>query len=236
MTAENVEAYLHQHFIPSNTIIAVVGGVEARRLKASLNRHFARGPKRKRRGIPRLDKKKSGIVRKKGRGHQANLIGFIELPPQHRELIAVSMALDMVGSDPDSRLFQEVRERLGLGYEVATSMEWGPDWAVATICASASSKAADRLLNAIEETCLSAAENGFAEEELARARKKMRYRFAVMSEHRLDRAVSLAEGRHNLALSPEETRSIMVDTSSEEISAAWQRAMAGRRLMYLSTV
>ena len=42
-------------------------------------------------------------------------------PPDPRSVLALSLAIEIVGADPDARLFQEVRERLGLGYDVGAS-------------------------------------------------------------------------------------------------------------------
>ena len=50
--------------------------------------------------------------------------------PSRASVLALSLAIEIVGADPDARLFQEVRERLGLGYDVGAALEHGRDWAV----------------------------------------------------------------------------------------------------------
>lgn len=142
----------------------------------------------------------------------------------------MGMALDVVGADPDSRLFQEVRERLGLGYDVSATLDWGPDWAVAMISASASRGQMKRLLRTVGETCARAAHEGFDAGELARARKKIRYRYASLAESRLNQALSLAEGVLSGFPTPAEAERIAAELGSAEIEAAWRRALAGRTL------
>src|SRR5262249_15371259 len=77
-------------------------------------------------------------------------------PPASRSVRALSPAIEIVGADPDARLFQEIRERLGLGYDVGASVEHGVDWAVAVISASAAREHEDRLLETVERTCRAA--------------------------------------------------------------------------------
>ena len=60
---------------------------------------------------------------------QAYLVRLIAAPPAPREVLALSMAVEIMGADPDARLFQEIRERLGLGYDLGASVEHGLDWA-----------------------------------------------------------------------------------------------------------
>jgi predicted Zn-dependent peptidase len=144
------------------------------------------------------------------------------------------MALDLVGSDPDSHLFQEVRERLGLGYDVSASLEWGPDWGLATIAASAGRSAGTRLLRAIDTVCERARDEGFGDEELKRARRKVRYRYASLAESRLDRAVALAEGDRLGFPPPEAAARLVEELDGPAIHTAWRAAIEGRTLSILA--
>ena len=143
-----------------------------------------------------------------------------------RQLLATGVAVDIVGADPDSRLFQELRERLGLSYEVGAHLDWGPDWALAVISASGARSRADRLLRAVSDTCRRAADAGFSPDELARARKKLRYRYAMLADSRLDQAIALAESALWGFPTPQETERIVAGLSPTEIEHAWRRAVA----------
>src|SRR5207249_1829305 len=122
---------------------------------------------------------------------QAYLVGLIAAPPAPRAVLALSLAVEVVGADPDARLFQEIRERLGLGYELGAGVEHGRDWAVAVFSASAARDDERRLRETLDRTCREAA-TGFSADELRRARKKVRYRFARLADSRLDRALAHA--------------------------------------------
>ena len=81
-----------------------------------------------------------------------------------------------------------------------------------------------QLRQAIDRTCAEAAA-GFSTEELARARKKVRYRFARLADSRLDRALSHASravcGHPSLAA----TERTIASLRPAEVEGAWRRAL-----------
>ena len=147
-----------------------------------------------------------------------------------RDLVATGVAVDVVGADPDSRLFQELRERLGLSYEVGAHLEWGPDWALAVVSASGARSRAKRLMRAVAATCQRAAEAGFTTDEIDRARKKLRYRYASLAESRFDRALALAEGTLSGFPLPEVAERMVSRMEQAEVESAWRSALNGRTL------
>lgn len=233
MTPRAVGAFLRRHFTHAQSALAVVGGARSTAVQRAAAKHFSHGDEGKVVRAPRVRTAESGHLRLRGGGGQAYLTKMMAVPRDARQLIAVGIALDLVGADPDSHLFQEVRERLGLGYEVSAALDFGSDWAVAQVSASAARGAAGRLERAVEETCQRAAERGFTEEELLRARKKIRYRYASLAESRFDRALALAEGALTDVPVPEEAQRIATELTQAEIEAAWRKALSGHTLTAL---
>jgi predicted Zn-dependent peptidase len=231
MDAGQIGAFLRRHFTHDRTVLAIVGGISEAAARAAVRRHFHGGRVAGVQQTPPLRFGPGGKHRLRGAGGQAYVMKLIAIPPQPRQLIAVGLALDLVGADPDSRLFQEVRERLGLGYDVSATLDWGAGWAVAMVSASASRGAAGRLVRAVEETCERAAREGFTADELARGRKKLRYRYASLAESRFDRALALAEGTLLNFPLPEEAERIVSRMPQGEIEEAWRRALQGRTLL-----
>ena len=233
MRAGEVGAFIRRYFTHAHGVLAVVGGISAAAAHSAVRQHFSAGHAGAEHSEPRATFGTNGFMRMRGGHGQAYVTKLIAVPPRPRQLIAVGMALDIVGSDPDSRLFQEVRERLGLGYEVSATLDWGAGWAVAIISASAARAAARRLVDAVENTCQRAAAEGFSADELQRARKKLRYRYASLAESRYDRALSLAEGTLLGFPLPEEAERIVSRMPEAEIEAAWRGILQGRALTAL---
>ena len=137
--------------------------------------------------------------------------------------------MEIVGADPDARLFQEIRERLGLGYDLGASVEHGSDWAVLVVSASAARDHERRLRTTIERTCTDAAQ-GFSQEEFNRARAKVRYRFARLADSRLERAIAHAGravcGHPSVAA----TARVLATLERAEVERAWRGTLAAPTL------
>jgi len=231
LTAADVTAFLRRCFVHTNAVLSVVGGVALADARRAVRRHFTHGNDRPAPASPLVVAGGRGRVRlRRFGGNQAAVSMMLTVTPDPREIVAMGVALDLVGADPDSRLFQEVRERLGLGYDVSASLDWGPDWAVAILSASAARGQLDRLLRTVSQTCERAAADGFAPDELQRARKKIRYRYASLAESRMNQALALAEGALSGFPTPAEAERIAAGVTRAEVEAAWRRAMTGRSL------
>ena len=222
----DVAAFLRRRLAHPNTVLAVVGGTPLDATRAAVRRHFSRGEPGPPAPVPRVRWGSGGCLELRDRdSNQAYLTMLMPISAAPRDLVATGVAVDVVGADPDSRLFQELRERLGLSYEVGAHLEWGPDWALAVVSASGARSRAERLMRAVAATCERAAEGGFTTDEIDRARKKLRYRYATLADSRLDQAVSLAESALWGFPTPQETERIVATLDGAEIAAAWRRAV-----------
>ena len=225
MTRDAIRRFVARHFLPSNMVLAAVGGVSREDLRRALRRAFPRGEPGTRLRPPRLRQGARGLVRlRRADFPQAYLVRLVAAPPVARAVLALSMAVEIVGADPDARLFQEIRERLGLGYDLSASVEQGVDWAVAVVSASAARQDARRLRDTVERTCREAG-GGFSRDEFRRARKKVRYRFARLADSRLDRALAHASRAACGHLSLAATERLIASLRPAEVESAWRRAL-----------
>jgi len=233
MRPADVRAFLRRHFVPARMTLCASGGVALARLRRAVARTFPRtgGPGDHRTGRPRHGR--IGHMRmRRADLTQAYLVRLARVPCDHRHQLALSLAVDVVGADPDARLFQEVRERLGLGYDVGATLETGPDWAATILSASAGREHERRLLDTVERTCADAA-RGFAKDEVQRARRKLRHRIARLQDSRLDRALGHATRAALDRPSLAETIRMLDTIDHAEIEAAWR---SGLRAPTLTTV
>ena len=152
--------------------VSLVGGVSPARVRRALARAVpvARPGPRRGRDCPATAPRATVRLRRADLA-QSYLVRIAAAPPDPRSVLALSLAIEIVGADPDARLFQEVRERLGLGYDVGACVEHGSDWAVAVISASAAREHEDRLRETVERTCREAA-GGFSRRRARSARAR----------------------------------------------------------------
>jgi predicted Zn-dependent peptidase len=217
-----VRGFLGRHFVPARMTLCASGGIGRAALRRAVTRAFPRttGPRAPQTATPRV--RRTGRVRfRRADLTQAYLVRLARVPTDPRRQLALDVALDVVGADPDARLFQEIRERLGLGYDVGATLEAGPDWAVSVISASAARDEEKRLADTVERTCHEAA-RGLAADEVRRAHRKLRYRFARLRDARLDRALAHATraalGQPSLAA----TERLLATIDHAQVEAAWR--------------
>jgi predicted Zn-dependent peptidase len=231
MEPADVVAFLRRGFVNANAALAVVGGISEKDLRAALARHVSR----ERIGRPMRGagarRGREGLLKVRGGPQgQAYVARYLEIDSAPRSLLALAVALDLVGADPDSMLFQAVREQHGLGYDVAADLDWGNRWGVAILSASAHPGQAARARRVIDDVVDRSAREGFAPGDVERARKKRRYRYASLAERRLDRALAHADSALSGFPWLDETERIVTSLSDRDIHAAWRRAAGARTL------
>jgi predicted Zn-dependent peptidase len=225
MTRDAIRRFIARHFVPANMVVAVVGGVSEDRIRRALRRAFPRGERQPRAQPPRTRPRATGLLRlRRSDFPQAYMVRLIAAPAHPRDVLALSMAVEIIGADPDARLFQEIRERLGLGYDLSATVEQGQDWAVAVLAGSAARDDERLLRETIDRTCREAAA-GFSAEELRRARNKVRYRFARLADSRLERALAHASREVCSHPSLAKTERMIASLRPAEVANAWRRAL-----------
>lgn len=231
ISARKVRGFLRQRLVGANMVLSVVGDLSARKLREVVAREFHSLPSGRPLSASGAKIARSGEVRFRRAGlTQLYWTTLFALPATARSLVAVGMALEVLGTDPDGRLYREVRERRGLSYDLWADLHAGAGWAAMQVGAVAARRAERRLSGAIEEVFRKAADEGFTDEEIARARRKVRYRYARLSEAKLDRSASHAAWLLYGALRLHEAEAIVASLTRSEIEVAWRQAMKGKRL------
>ncbi len=229
----HVRRFLGRYFVPANGVLGVVGDVDPARVRRALTR-LLRGVDEGRRaaggGAPRLRPPLRGVrMRPRDRG-RSFIIRLHEIDPSPRSLVALELALDVVGTDPDGHLFQTLRERHGLGYELSSALEWGVGWGALVISASAGPGRAHRLEEILENE-LRRSGAAIVPAEVERARHKRALAHATLEGARLARALAHADAALLGYPALEERRALVAGIGWEEVAGAWQRTLESRRLV-----
>ena len=229
--ALDIRRFLRKRLVGANVVLSIVGDPPLHEIKRALAEEFgglARGTACQADGAHVV---RTGEVRLRRSGlTQLYLTMLFSVPPARRALLALGLALEIVGTDPDGRLYHEVREKSGLSYDLWADLPGGAGWAALAVGAVAERRAELRLRRAIDRVFETAATEGFRAEEIVRARRKVRYRYARLSEAKLDRAAAHAASILYGAPRLDEAESIVCSLRREEIEGAWRRALRGPRL------
>ena len=229
--AGTIRRFLRERLVGSNMVLSIVGDLSKRRASDLVAKAFRGLPAGRRCRANGASVARRGEVRLRRDGlTQLYWTTLVAVSAERRELLALGLALEILGTDPDGRLYHEVREKRGLSYDLWADLPGGAGWAVLALGAVAERRAEKRLTRAIEGVFEDAARGGFRKEEVARARRKVAYRYARLSEAKLDRAASHAAALLYGAPTLEESEAIVLSLRHEEIENAWRRALAAPRL------
>ena len=121
--------YYRERYVPANLILSVAGHIRTRECLAAIERLFRRRAAR----AARISRRRTGPGRPRGHQHlqlksrrgleQVHVCLGMEGPSQASERRFAASLVDIVlGGGMSSRLFQEVREKRGLAYSIASSL------------------------------------------------------------------------------------------------------------------
>ncbi len=128
ITASDVRRFLRRRLVGRNLVLSIVGDPPLGEVRRVLTEEFAslaagspcvaNGARIARRGEIRL--RRSGLT-------QLYWTTLFAVPARRRELLALGLALEIVGTDPDGRLYHEIRERHGLSYDLWADFRVAPN-------------------------------------------------------------------------------------------------------------
>lgn len=181
-TRENVRAfsrsallkYERAHYHASNTVVVVSGAVDATEVRALVKNAFSQiktaKPKSKKKVVVEKKKLKSIVVHKKS--DQAHLcVGFHSVPLGHRDAPTATLLATVLGRGMSSRLFQTLREELGLAYYVGASQDPFTDYGLFSISAGVDKSKVALVCSAIAQILHDLATTTISASELAKARE-----------------------------------------------------------------
>ncbi|MCH5351042.1 MAG: insulinase family protein [Clostridiales bacterium] len=211
----DIDKYIQSHYTPSNTVVAFVGNITEDSAYALVDKYlggFISAPKK-----PRSDYAMQEFSF--GYGEYIHDYEQSELSVAYPSIAfgddrsAESAALDCVlGSSMSSRLFQRIREKMGLCYSVYTAPRSSKKRGTFTVNANVNVKNAVKCLEAIKEEIDGLVKNGVTKEEVERAKMQLKVgclfgkenpmnfmlqllRWRVMrdEDYNIDRTISLIE-------------------------------------------
>ncbi len=207
--------YLHAHYAPQGTVVAVAGNFDHKALVPHLGRAFksfqAADGREGRRPFPpnRFPPTLYGGVSVHPKPlEQAHLcLSLRGIPLGHKDRFAAHALNAVLGGSVSSRLFQEIRERRGLAYSIYSYLGCYSDGGTLTIYAATRPKEAPRVLELVCREIRRLRTRGVGKKELDRAKNQMKgtLMLSLESTHsRMNKLVKdeLYQGRH---LSLEET-------------------------------
>lgn len=190
ISRESMVKYLKSQYVASNTVISVAGNVEHNRIVNQISElmgDFSDGSIQKM--FPFRDNLKGPSVRLEFRPtEQAHIaIGIHGLSMNHADRHALGLLSVILGESMSSRLFEEIRERRGLAYDIHSSTQFLSDTGALFIeCGIDPKRVREAVPLIIAE--LSKVRNGVTDKEILQAKELSKGRIMLRMEE--SRAVS----------------------------------------------
>jgi predicted Zn-dependent peptidase len=202
-TAETVRAigvrdlrrYHHERYVPGNLIFSVAGHVRSAQVVDAIEELFrrrpaAKSPPRRAEGRPRPHQH---VELRSRRGlEQVHVCLGVAGPAQASNRRYAASLLDIViGGGMSSRLFQQVRERRGLAYSVASSLNSYRLGGYETITAACAPKNLERVLEVTLRELKKLKRDGVASRELRWAKENLKGNLILSLESTVSRMSTL---------------------------------------------
>jgi predicted Zn-dependent peptidase len=234
---DDLDRYYRSRYTPPNLIVAVAGRVDPGAVIAAIERLFRRRPAggRRRAGRPERAPRPCPhvLVRPRPGLEQAHVcIGMAASPQTSRRRYAASLLDVVLGGGMSSRLFQEVRERRGLVYTIASSLSAYRLGGYEAISAACAPKNLSRVLDVTLRELRKLKRGGVRPAELARAKENLTGNMVLALESTVSRMSSAArqEFYFGRIASPEELIAKVEAVSVDEVGEEAGRALDGRSL------
>lgn len=184
-----------ERYVASRIVVAAGGAVDHGRLCDLVSGHLtdlAHGQPADR--SDSLASPLSGKIIVKKETEQAHItVGGQGLPRRHPDRFALSVMDNILGGSMSSRLFQRVREQLGLVYSIYSYTGLFIGMGMVGIYAGTHPKQAARVIGLIEEELIKARDEGFSADEMERAKNHIRGSLYIGNEDSGNRMTRLAK-------------------------------------------
>ena len=183
-TRDDLIKYIGERYTPNNVVISIAGNVDEKKAEELVEKYFVSNFK---------DKKceNSSVIVTKGEG---NLFKVKDIEQAHIGLVmptfsalddrseALTLANIIFGGGMSSRLFQKIREEMGLCYSIYSYPSNFLDSGVLEIYAGVNNDSRDLSFNAILELVDNFRDNGINESEFLRAKEQVKSSFIMGQE------------------------------------------------------
>ncbi len=181
---DDVIKYMDKYYTPDNVVVAIAGDVDVKKAEKLVEELFADKFKRKKSAKQTKFKPVSKTNLYKSKRIEQSHIGFamkgfsIDDPINDAFLIANTV----LGGGMSSRLFQKIREELGLAYSVYSYSSQYKDNGVLEIYAGVNTSQRDLAVQAIVDEVRKFKKDGITEQEFLRGKEQMKSAFIMGRE------------------------------------------------------
>jgi predicted Zn-dependent peptidase len=176
MKRDDFVKYKGEHYVPSATVIMVAGQVTEKNVLSEVKRVFGNlpnGRKSKKLKVKEAQKKPEILVKFKETDQTHFVLGVRTYDLFNKKNTALAVLGGVLGGGMSSRLFQKLREEMGVGYYVRAHNDTYTDHGFFQISAGVDNKRIDEVLKAVLTECNKLKDRKVSEEELNKVKEML---------------------------------------------------------------
>ena len=222
-------AYWRRHYVPQNMVLAIAGNYDWENFIQLVNTYFDEFPNKQGEEAPCQPQRfESGRRSRAKDTEQLHIcMGFPGVPSDSDDLYALSVFNNALGGGISSRLFQRIREELGMAYSVYTYSSSYRDIGVFNVYAGTTPENGETVIREMQEQMKLFVDKGLTEKEFKSAKAQLRGGFVLGLESSSGRMQSIGRGMLLLGKmrDPEETLSKIDAVTQEDVMAIARRVL-----------
>jgi len=234
MVREQMLDYMDSEYSPANTVIAIAGNIQNEAAVNEINKVLGQWENRKTRlnYLPYRELRNPRLKIENRETEQTHLcLALPGLPLQDPQRFTLDLMNVILGEGMSSRLFLEVRDKLGLAYNIHSYLDHFQDCGALTIYAGVHPKSLEIGISAILEQ-LTLLKEKISPEELSKAKELSKGRLLLRMEDSRSVAgwVGGQEILNGSILDVEEVVAIIDKVTAEEMRALAKKLLIGDKL------
>ncbi len=178
MTSKTLDNYHKMYYTPSNTVISIAGNISENSAIELVKRHFE---SKFTKAVPDLRRQaarvgdNTGYVKTKKQIEQAHVaFAFPSFPYNDRNAVSVQLMSVIFSMEMSSRLFQSIREKLGLCYTIMGYPSTYENNGAYIIYTATNPESVEKAVRAIRAEVDLLLEKGVTDEELAKGKEQLK--------------------------------------------------------------
>ncbi len=234
ISRDDMLTYLHRQYQPDNTVVSIAGNIHHSDMTGSISQMLGNWSCEQ----PKLaytaykPKQKKRLIIEKRKTEQAHLcLALPGLPLLHPQRFTLDLLNTILGEGMSSRLFTEIRERLGLAYSIHSYVDHYLDSGAVTVYAGVEPKNLKTAIKAILEQ-LQKLKATVPEPELTKAKEFAKGRLLLRLEdsHNVSGWLGGQEILTKRILSPDQLISIIEAINTDELEELAKKLMLATEL------
>ncbi len=232
-TPDDLRAFRKRHYGPQNTVVALAGNVDEQKARELIEEKFGGWEGAAGEQFPETVAIPEPQKRAKEKDtEQVHLcISFRSHALGSPDVYPTAVVNNVLGGGMSSRLFQRIREDLGMAYSVYSGPSSYPHCGEFTIYAATNPKNAKMVLEQIDIEIKKLLENGITEKEFTMSKAQLKSSFILGLESAYNRMSALGHNQILLdrVIPPEETIAAIENVTIDDVITVARQMFTGPR-------